>query len=384
MANEINFYHESIDDFNLKYPYTNQNYIRIAQWNVRGINNMQKFDEVLMFLDSIKIPIDVFCVGETWLKANNCPLFSIPNYDPIFSCRETSSGGLAMYIRSGLSFNIVKTFSNEGMHLIHVEIKINGLLYDVVGVYRPPSYDFEKFHDELEFLLSTHGSRPLFVVGDVNIPMNLTNNNVVSRYKSLLDSYNFVCSNTHVTRPISNNVLDHFVSRKEDLPYVRNDTVYSDVSDHLIVVTSFKIKDPKERIVLTKKIVNKDLLNQRFKHFLDTFTCRQDVNDSIITLISAYNNILQECTKIKSEKINAKAKHCPWLNYYIWQWIKLKNKYLKKVKNDPNNDNLKEMFRHVTKKTNEAKKTMQNGILQKSSRSYMSIKDVEKFKCTYG
>lgn len=253
MASEINYYHEGVDDFNSTYPDANCNFIRIAQWNVRGMNDMKKFDELLLFLDNVKVPIDVFCVGETWLKEENCPLFKIPNYDSVFSCRETSSGGLVMYIKSGFSFNVVKNFKNEGMHFIHIELKVNGIFYDVVGVYRPPSYDFSKFSCDLESLLSTNRSRPLFVIGDVNVPVNLSNNNVVLHYKSLLDSYNCICSNTYVTRPVSKNILDHFVVRKEDLSNVRNDTVYSDVSDHLIVVSSMKTTIPKERIVLTKK-----------------------------------------------------------------------------------------------------------------------------------
>lgn len=356
MANQINVYHESIDDFNSNYPESTDNFIRVAQWNVRGLNNLEKFDNVLLFLDSVKVSIDVLVLGETWLKADNCPLYQIPNYDSVFSCRGTSSGGLAVYVKKGLSFNVVQNMSTEGMHLIHTEVKMNGRLYDVVGVYRPPSFDFTKFHDELENILSGYNSRPLFIVGDVNIPINLSNNNVVLRYKSLLESYDCVCSNTFVTRPISNNVLDHFVTRKENLINVRNDTIYSDISDHLIIISSTKITNPKEYVVLTTKIVNKPKLNQLFSDFVNNFTCCEDVNESIVILTSAYQRMLNECTKLKSEKVNVKTKHCPWLNFYVWQWIKLKNKYLKKVKDNPNNHHLKDMLNHVTKKVKTAKK----------------------------
>lgn len=357
MANSINYYYDTINGFNLNCVTNNESFFRVAQWNIRGINDMNKFDEILFFLESVNVSIDVLVIGETWLKSDNCCLFQIPNYNSVFSCRDSSSGGLAVYIKSGLSYKVVKNVHINGMHLIHNEIKVNGSLYDVVGVYRPPSFDFTKFHDELESLLSTLGSRPFFVVGDVNVPINLTNNNVVVRYKSLLESYGCVCSNTCATRPASNNILDHFITRREELSCLRNDTIFSEVSDHLIVVSSVKIVNPRECIVLTKRIVDKTKLNDLFTNFLNNFTCCQDVNESIETLVSTYQNLSEQCTKLVRENVNVKGQICPWLNLYVWKWIKLKGKYLKKVKNDPNNDRLKEMFKYISKKTDIAKRS---------------------------
>lgn len=54
--------------------------------------------------------------------------------------------------------------------------------------------------------------------------------------------------------------------------------------------------------------------------------------------------------------MNFKSKYCPWLNHYVWQWIKLKRKYRKKLKSDPHNEYLKSMFIYVCKKTDNAKK----------------------------
>lgn len=262
-----------------------------------------------------------------------------------------------------MSFKVLKNCSSDGFHLIHVEIRRNGLFYEVVGLYRPPSFDFNQFHDELENIMSDQSTHSRFFVGDMNIPINLSNNNVVVRYKNLLESYNYVCSNTFATRPISKNILDHFVCRHDDLGSIRNDTIYTDVSDHLLVVSSLKTNGPKESTVLTRKIVDKMKLNYLFTNFLNNFDCSDDVNNSITTITNTYNSLLAQCTKTKSVQVNIKSKHCPWLNYYVWQWIKLKHKYLKKVKNDPYNNNLKILLKHVSKRTDDAKKKMQNRLL---------------------
>lgn len=65
MANTINLYHDNVDDFNSNFSMNNQNFICIAQWNVRGLNNMQKFDDILLFLDNLHVPIDILILGET-------------------------------------------------------------------------------------------------------------------------------------------------------------------------------------------------------------------------------------------------------------------------------------------------------------------------------
>jgi hypothetical protein len=360
MAGPINVFHDCIDDFKLNYCANNDGHFRIAQWNIRGMNEIQKFDNIPLFLENIHVPIDVFIVGETWLKSENCAVFEIPGYNSIFSCRETSSGGLAMYVKIGLSFNVIKNETTDGFHLIHVRIKRNGIFYEVVGLYRPPSFDFNRFSIELENIMAVQNNSTRFFVGDMNIPINLSNNNIVVRYKSLLESYNYACSNTFVTRPASNNTLDHFVCNNDDLENIRNDTVYTDVSDHLIVVSTLKVIRPKEYRVLTRKLIDKVKLNVLFTNFLNDFECSHDVNNSITTITEVYHNLLEQCTKIKSENVNIKSKHCPWINYYVWQWIKLKHKYLKKLKNDPLNDHLKDLLKHVSKRADDAKRKCKN------------------------
>lgn len=356
MANSLNFNHDCIDDFNLNYTENIANHFRIAQWNIRGMNDLQKFDSISLFLDNIKVPIEVLVIGETWLRLNNCALYEIPGFNSVFSCRETSFGGLVVYVKDGLNFNVLKNVTFDGFHLIHIEIERNGLFYEIVGLYRPPSFDFNNFINELENILMIHSTRPRFFVGDMNIPINLCNNNIVKRYMYFLESYNYFCSNTCVTRPLSSNILDHFVCSNDDFDRVRNDTIFSDISDHLIILSSLKINNPKESIILNKKLIDKNKLNELFTNYLDDFECNGNINDSINNITNAYNRIATQCTKIKSEKINMKSKHCPWINYYVWQWIKLKHKYLKKVKNDPHNVDLRNMFKHISVKTDEAKR----------------------------
>lgn len=356
MATTINFQHDSVEDFNTQYCVPSTKSLNIAQWNIRGMHELQKFDNVALFLDTSVVSIDVIVLGETWLKSSNCSMYSIPKYNAVFSCRESSSGGLAMYIKDTNQYTIIKNEELDGFHLIHVELKSGGLSHDVIGIYRPPSFDYCRFQDILENLLSSCRNKPCFIVGDMNIPINLTNNNVVRRYNSLLESYNFACSNSFITRPVSSNILDHVISKINDLSCVRNDTIYTNLSDHLIVITTFKLHTAKERIVLTKNHINKRQLKTLFSDFLENFECSNDINNSLLNIVNTYNELQSSCTTKKTETVKEKSKHCPWLTFDLWQLIKLKNKYLKKCKFNPNDQYSQDMLKHITKKVEVSKK----------------------------
>ena len=79
----------------------------------------------------------------------------------------------------------------------------------------------------------------------MNVPINLASNNAVTKYKSILESFGLVCTNSFPTRPRSRNILDHVVCKIQDIERIKNDTIYSDVSDHLQVITTFELMSEK-------------------------------------------------------------------------------------------------------------------------------------------
>lgn len=176
----INKYHDSLHDLNKQCVMVDKKSLNIVQWNVRGINDFRKFDELIYFVNECKFDIDVVVVGETWVKKENSIIYNIPGYRAYYSCRDHSSGGLAVFIRHSLEIQSTNSETINGLHYIHAVINQHGLQYNVIGVYRPPSFDYNEFQHILEGWLSAASpSRPLFIAGDVNIPINLQHNNIV-------------------------------------------------------------------------------------------------------------------------------------------------------------------------------------------------------------
>lgn len=351
-----NFFHNSVSDFNTSYVINNHS-LKIFQWNVRGINNLFKFDEILQTIDGIHTEIDVIVIGETMLKRENCNLYEIPNYKSVFSCREESSGGLAVYVSKNLKSKVRKNVHVNGFHHIHIEISLKGHYYDIHGIYRPPNYDFNVFSDYLEDILtSTKPNNFCLLVGDVNVPVNHANLNTVAKYKMTLESFSFVTTNTYATRPASENILDHVICKLNDTSRIRNDTIdFIGLSDHIPVITSFKTKTFKEPMVLSKKIINHYQLNQDFTTFLNSIDMVIDAQATLQSIISTYNILLERYSRTVYKKVNIKGNCCPWMTLDLWTLIRIKENYLQRVKRNPLDQHLREMLKYVSKKLDSMK-----------------------------
>lgn len=128
-----NYTHECIDDLKIQYQDVNGRSLRILQWNIRGMNVLEKFDSILYFLNDCKTTIDVIVIGETWIKADSTSIYQIPGYHSIFSCRESSHGGLALYINNKINHNVKRNQFSDGLHPIYVELTVDGNCFDVIG-----------------------------------------------------------------------------------------------------------------------------------------------------------------------------------------------------------------------------------------------------------
>lgn len=192
--------------------------------------------------------------------------------------------------------------SNDGLHHIHVELNIKGTLFDIHGVYRPPSYELKSFLELTDCWLSNASSNhSCFIIGDLNVPVNLVRNNSVIKYKQLLESFNFVCSNTHITRPASSNILDHFICKLDDVHRLQNDTIFNDTSDHLPIISSLELSVKAMRVKLTKNIINRAQLMFEFNTIIDSIQNVENVDGCFVNIIDKYNEILSWCTTVVSK-----------------------------------------------------------------------------------
>lgn len=352
----INHYYDTIDELNNNTDHTiNRFHLKILQFNIRGMNSIEKFDNLKEILTMYSGRVDVLVIGETWVKENRANFFQIDGYSSIFSCRSDSQGGgLAVYIRKSLAFDVLSLEHTSGFHHIYICLDVGVVSMHLHAVYRPPSYDYSTYLTKLDsFLTSLKPNTPCVVIGDVNIPINQPGNPVAKEYTDLLDCYNFAVTNTIATRPASSNILDHMVCSEELQRCVVNDTIFSNISDHCIVISTFHLSKPIRHQTLEKIIVDHRKLNEAFE--IAMHTCVSNTAEERLRFaIHTYQEMKKRYSK--SVTIRAKIKGCcPWMTFDLWKLMRLKENALKSRRKQPNDEHRSEIVKHISKKVQQEK-----------------------------
>ena len=287
--------------------------LRVFQWNIRGMGSLTKFDVVKEFLDRYNERIDVIVIGETWIREGCQEMYKLDGYKAIFSCRQSSHGGLAMFVKEDLHLNLMEVKHMDGFHLIEADVQACGRSIKVIAVYRPPGYPFPRFVDIIDDKLSqSRRDQHIFIVGDVNVPTNLPADNAVKEYSRMLASHNMKVTNTNITRPASGNILDHVVGSVKLRSNLLNETIECDASDHSMILSSVSFKVPRVSQTLEKRIINHTLLNQRFANVLANLPSNLTANEKIMEIAgkrskthpsdSHLNDLLKHVSKTLQDK----------------------------------------------------------------------------------
>ena len=130
---------------------------------------MKHFDELLIYMQDK--PFDILTLNETRLDNSiSDSEVKIPGYDIVQCDRNRNGGGVAMFIRSNISFINRNDLVPEVLEQICVEIsRLNSKPFLVSSWYRPPNWKIEMFHYFEEFLrLADVENKQLIITGDLN------------------------------------------------------------------------------------------------------------------------------------------------------------------------------------------------------------------------
>lgn len=276
-------------------------------------------------------------------------------------------GGLAIFVRDGLNFNVKKNTMDNGYHHVAVELLASSGRVLVHGIYRPPGYDVNSFFNHVENIVSSGDSQlPCFLLGDMNIAVNDLESQGTQRYLQLLTSYNMIVTNTHITRPASNNLLDHVITQSDISDRIKNYTIDCSLSDHRYVLTQFTTKMSKTSKTLTKTLVNHRLVNSDFQTFLQSSEFSSfDPNDRISLITDKYSQLVNKFSTTISVEVKVKPNTCPWYNFDIWKLSKISNNLFQRWKRDRLNTRLKSLLEHANHKLTNAKRLAKSAYYRK-------------------
>lgn len=196
-------------------------------------------------------------------------------------------------------------FKASSKYHIHLRLDLLNRCLDLHAIYRPPSFDSRRFIAELDQMyLDVRKGNDCLVVGDMNVPINQASNPFVTEYLQLLEAYNMFATNTNVTRPISNNILDHVVCSEQLATTAVNETIEIDFSGHCLIVSTFKLSSPIQTKSLSKNIVDHRRLNERFSSAINELPDTLSASDKLLHVVDLYKTLLVQCTSSFVPKTN--------------------------------------------------------------------------------
>ena len=125
-----------------------------------------------------KIAWDVIVLTEIGIKNHERGMYRLNGYNCIFATREETSrgGGVCAFVKNSLdsTLSAFKCDVNDG---VRVEIHVDAINLVILGVYRQPCSNKNKFINELKKLLRSKENdvANLVLMGDINIDIMINN-----------------------------------------------------------------------------------------------------------------------------------------------------------------------------------------------------------------
>ena len=114
---------------------------------------------------------DIVILAETWLSAQDSNTYNIPNFKQMRmdSTMVRSRRGLLAYLKKDEKY-FVTTKQSPYQEICHCDIPYRDTVLSVLGIYRPPTTNIQKFKEELfQYITACNLQSPKVIVGDFNI-----------------------------------------------------------------------------------------------------------------------------------------------------------------------------------------------------------------------
>lgn len=343
----------SVDNINKhfeKSEYTIED-LTVLHVNTRSLTkNINRLEEVICLM---MYQPDLIAITETKLNKNsNINLVQLPGYHFFHINSLTQAGGVALYIKCSINFNVRKDlifhdkeYESIWIELVHTNNKLSNSIFGVM--YRHPKYNISEFTDSLsDFLQKTSSeNKNIFITGDINIDLlKIDSNHNIQNYSDMLSTHS--CANaielpTRIT-DTSETLIDHFYCNNP-VKKVISSVILSDISDHLPILVT--IKNSKtitgKKIIYARKYnkINNDALIADASIVLDTLKQvilnkqqQLNTNDKFELFTLKLKQLLDKHAPLeKLSRKETKLKTKPWITSGILKSIQTRNRFYKEL-----------------------------------------------------
>jgi hypothetical protein len=299
-----------------------------------------KFEELKCILKSIPKTVHVILLTETWIKTEeDAKLVDLPNYDHMYNHRtDHRGGGVSIYVINTLTYKVTENLYLGGNN--YLWIHLDKLSLDIGVIYKPGDTTLNPFLEVCSAQLEKR--RRAIVIGDFNIDILKSNASTIA-YKEMIEEAGYDILNKidakHCTRKTATTetILDHICSNLRDRNF------------HLAVIDS-SLSDHNQLYLEVKKHVPIQKKTEQYEA-IDYENLYKQLSSSKLTNISNEYSKLENyiiSNVNRSKIIKKKIQNLPqddWINKEIMTGITKRNILWKTLKNDPENEILKNAFK---------------------------------------
>ena len=287
--------------------------LNIVHLNVRSL--LPKIDEIHHM--AITTNCSILGISETWLDDSVTDAeIQIAGYVVIRKDRNRQGGGVCIYIKDTLAFNIRSDIKNDNCEFIFLDVLLPKTKPILVGVcYRPP--DDSRFLQNLEnniLLSDLNNEQETYILGDFNIDYSKPNSNLKKELSRFMNSFHLDQIITCPTRITESSCSTIDLILISDTSKISNSGVInSSISDHCIIYCCRKIsKDVfgKHNTVKLRSLKNYD--QEVFTNKLRNInwylvTDCEDINKAWKMFSNLFMSVIDQVAPVKQVRLKQKT-----------------------------------------------------------------------------
>lgn len=335
--------------------------LKIFQLNVRGLNDINKFNQICANIDLLNCAFDVIVLTEVKLK-QSCPLslYNIDGYAMLSSLRaDKGGGGVIAYIKNSIEVKNHTESSNQFEKIVAF-LNCSKISIRLIAYYRAPIHStIPEFLADLEDELSVSDMKTV-ILGDINIHSTtlsirpVPEDNISKQYSELLSSRGYCVTNNLPTRPISARNIDHVTTNFHKQFNFHNDVIEIDpvLTDHNIIVTSIGLpmKPPSSISVIERTKIDHNKLVDNFPDIEHLVRSCENPNEIAEMLLNAMRTAVNASSSTIKFVVKHSEKIKEWMSNKTINLIIEKDKLLCKRRKKPHNNKIRDELRIFSEK----------------------------------
>ena len=330
--------------------------------NIKSLS--KHFDELLLYLDSIKFKFSIIGLTETWLDENKHGLYDLDNYTSVNKFRNVKrGGGVSLYLDENITYHMRKDLEHFDSEMESIVVEIDKEVFKtnsnviIVLIYRIPNTSVEIFNDRIADILNTaeKEQKICYFMGDLNIDLFKTEEHrQTSNFLDIMYSHSLFPLITKPTRVTGNSatLIDHIFTNNFETNVTHTQGILcTSISDHYAVfhiagnmyVGQSSCEGENDTPVMKRNMCQRNI--QKFvdkvnmvnwKHVIDSTNVQEAYTLFHVKLSDIYDACFP-LKKVKKKYFTSK----PWLTEALKESIRTKNKlYISRYKTGNHEENV--------------------------------------------